>query len=451
MNGGRNHHRRDGDEEHLEVVYESNGGGRRSGSGGGVRPSPTPIPLNQTDSMEWHSRFEQAFDPFRRENENLSEFFDNDEIEDGLDDDLVNPNHVYHDPRKEAVLDEGVHEIPGSPWAKPANKPSTRPTEPLGIAMYASSLALALTIGWVCYIFFMAIWNYSSFGLILVEIFLGILSFFGLFWNSYFTVASIFKCFIPAKAFRSNTKYCSVIPEEKSHHSSWMNVTIQIPVYKESLEEVLMPTLKSCMISRDHYMKKTGANCNICVCDDGMMALMKNNFAAAEMLWETIESTEGKVFKLSQLLQKVPRPSRRHLKGLSSHSVYEVFHRMLFYYHYDIGFVARSTWDRRGKFKKASNLNTHLRLVWGAEQIAKIENVSFHEALLQNSHNVDGSRYTMFGNDISIGHLIIVNDADARMAESVIVKTVPEFLNDKFLGFTQHATKVSSCIFCCFT
>mmetsp|Transcript_108151 Transcript_108151/g.161785 ORF Transcript_108151/g.161785 Transcript_108151/m.161785 type:complete len:975 (+) Transcript_108151:129-3053(+) len=419
------------DDDDVEVVFE----------GGNARPKSTHnAGVPQSESRDWHKKFEEAFDPFDRDKDDLAEFFDDDVPDD--DDYMENLNAVYHDPRaKEAVLDEGVHEIPGSPWAKPANKPSKRPTEPLAIAKYSSSLALAMTVGWIGFVFFLAIWNYSSVGLIIVEIFLGILSFFGLFWNSYFTVSSIFKCFIPAQAFRTNTKYCSVVPEEKPQHANWMNTTIQIPVYKESLEEVLMPTLKSCMQSRDHYMKKTGANCNIVICDDGMMAFLKNNFAAAEMLWETIEATEGGVFKLSQLLQRVPRPSRRHLKGLSSHSVYEVFHRMLFYYHYDIGFVARSTWDRRGKFKKASNLNTHLRLVWGAEQIAKTENLTFDQALIQNSHNGDGSRYTMFGNDISIGHLIIVNDADARMSEAVIFKTVPEFLNDKFLGFTQHSTK----------
>jgi cellulose synthase/poly-beta-1,6-N-acetylglucosamine synthase-like glycosyltransferase len=67
--------------------------------------------------------------------------------------------------------------------------------------------------------------------------------------------------------------------------------------------------------------------------------------------------------------------------------------------------------------------------------------LTFEDALIQKSHNKDGSRYVMFGNDISIGDLIIINDADARMAEQVIYKTVPEFLNDPSLGFTQHATK----------
>jgi hypothetical protein len=68
--------------------------------------------------------------------------------------------------------------------------------------------------------------------------------------------------------------------------------------------------------------------------------------------------------------------------------------------------------------------------------------MTFDEALIQASHNPDGSRFTMFGGPVQIGSLIIVNDADARMAESVITKTVPEFMNDRFLGFTQHATKV---------
>lgn len=382
------------------------------------------------------------FNPFgHSDDDDVAEFFeDNDsaDLEAYVDD---NPNKIFSDPRKNAVLNEGVHEIPGSPWAKPANRPSNRPTEPLAIARYASSLAFTLAFGWCVGIFVLAIWNYSSLGRTIVEIFLGLLSFFGLFWNSYFTVSSIFKCFIPSRAFQTNTKYCSMIPEEKPSNSSWSNVTIQIPVYKESLQEVVMPTLKSCMKSRDYYIRKTGSRCNIVVCDDGMMAFLKNNFAAAEMLWETICKTNGKIFKLSQLLQQVPRPSRRHLKGLKSHSVYEVFHRMLFYFHYDIGFVGRSTWDRRGKFKKASNLNSHLRLVWGAEQVAKTHDMSLDQSLIEVSHNSDGSRDIMFGNDVSIGHLIVVNDADARMSETVILKTVPEFLNDKFLGFTQHATK----------
>lgn len=354
---------------------------------------------------------------------------------------LEGRGRFFSNPNKR-LLDNDASLIPGSPFSKPMNKVSNRPSEPLAIAKYASVMAFLLTIGWVALLFFVAIWNYNSIGRIIVECFLAALAFFGLFWNSYFIIASICKCFIPARAFKTNTKYCSIIPETKPPETAWMEVTIQIPVYKESLQEVMIPTLKSCMAARHYYNQKTGARCNIVICDDGMMAYLRDNFAAAEMLWENIVDSKGRVVRLSKLLKRVPSASRRHLKGLRSKHVYEVFHRMLYYYHYKIGFVARSTVDRRGKFKKASNLNSHLRLALGASQLQESQgDISYEEALLHESHNEDGSRYIMFGNDIKIGHLIVVNDADARMAESVIVKTVPEFLNDHTLGFTQHATK----------
>lgn len=417
----------------------SNGHQNRNNSGGGRSNNSNSNGNNTSGIIGNYVDFENVFDPFAaREQDDVREFFD-DEEEDTFD--LEKPN-MFNDPRKaDGVLHRTVHQIAGSPWAKPPMNMTNRPTEPLSIAFYTSMLAFSITLGVVCFLLIWAIWHYTTIGLIIVECILALIAFIGLFWNIYFSVASIMKCFIPAKAFQSNTKYCSVIPENKPKHAEWMNVTIQIPVYKESLQEVLMPTLKSCMISRNHYAKNSGAKCNIVLCDDGMMVFLKNNFAAAEMLWETIEATKGKYFKLSQLLQKIPKPSRRHLKGLSSQAVYEVFHRMLYYYHYKIGFVARSTFDRRGKFKKASNCNSHLRLSWGAEQLSEADGISFEEALIENSHNSDGSRFVMFGGDVSIGDLQLINDADARMSESVILKTVPEFLNDKHLGFTQHATK----------
>ncbi|CAB9498590.1 RNA pseudouridine synthase 6, chloroplastic [Seminavis robusta] len=249
--------------------------------------------------------------------------------------------------------------------------------------------------------------------------------------------------FIPAKAFKSNTKYFSMIPESKQPGDPWLDVTIQIPVYKESLQEVLMPTLKSCMKARDHYISHTQASCNIVVCDDGIMNYLNDNFPAAEMLWENVVETKGKVVRLSQILKRIPRVARRHLKGLRSKNIYEVFHRMLFYYHFQIGWVSRSTIDRRGKFKKASNLNTHLRLSFGAEDLLSRSGGkrTFEDCLLEVSHSDDGARYIMFGNNVRIGHLICVNDADTRMQPPVILKTVPEFINDQRLGFTQHATK----------
>lgn len=439
------------------------------------------------DELFMASRMGKKSEPGANGKNDDDSLFEDDE-EDTLNATLLpvpeNPK-FFANPHKR-LLDKDASLIPGSPFSKPAVKRSLRPTEPLTMAKYASTVAFLVTVGWIAGLLMAIAWKYESAGRIVVEVILSLLSFFGLFWNSYFITAMIFKCFIPAKAFLTNTKYCTIIPEEKSPTSDWLGVTIQIPVYKESLHEVLMPTLKSCLAARDHYRKNvakyhaaaaaaaatqslnpktqhsnttaptSNANksapyvpptspinfCNIIICDDGMMAMLRDNFPAAEMLWESILESRGRTVRLSQLLKYVPRASRRHLKGLRSKDVYEVFHRMLYYYHFDIGFVARSTVDRRGKFKKASNLNSHLRLALGAQQrVSQEENLSMAQALIEEAHNDDGSRFVMFGNTVQIGDLICVNDADARMAESVIYKTVPEFLNDPTLGFTQHTTK----------
>ena len=106
---------------------------------------------------------------------------------------------------------------------------TNRPQEPLSIARYTSMISFLLTLCAVGGMVFIAIWYFVSVGRVIVEILLAIIAFIGLFWNMYFTVSSIMKCFIPKKAFQSNTKYCSVIPENKPKHAEWMDVTIQIP------------------------------------------------------------------------------------------------------------------------------------------------------------------------------------------------------------------------------
>jgi hypothetical protein len=285
------------------------------------------------------------------------------------------------------LLDTDASLIPGSPFSKPAIRPSTRPREPLRIARYASTLTFLLTVGAIVFLFFRAVYTYeTNVGRIIVEVMLALLSFFGLFWNIYFTVSSVLKCFIPKEAFKTNTKYCSIIPETKDARDEWLDVTIQVPIFREALVHVLIPTLRSCVAARMMYKRQTKntANCNIVVCDDGMMVMLRDNFAAAEMIWKQIVVTEGRMLKLSKLLATVPRASRSHLKGLRSRDVYDAFHRMLYYYHYDIGFVARSTFDRRGKFKKASNLNSHLRLAFGAQQrVNEHPELSFEDAMLE--------------------------------------------------------------------
>ncbi len=47
--------------------------------------------------------------------------------------------------------------------------------------------------------------------------------------------------------------------------------SMQIPVYKESLEEVIVPTFASLKPAMDAY-KKIGGHVKLIICDDGLQA-----------------------------------------------------------------------------------------------------------------------------------------------------------------------------------
>jgi hypothetical protein len=64
--------------------------------------------------------------------------------------------------KRQSRMDTDTSMIPGSPFSKPPNMPSTRPKEPLAIAKYASTLAFLLTLSLIGMLFFFAFWNYTS-------------------------------------------------------------------------------------------------------------------------------------------------------------------------------------------------------------------------------------------------------------------------------------------------
>jgi len=267
--------------------------------------------------------------------------------------------------------------------------------------------------------------------------------FLGVLWNTYFTTNSILKMFIPSRCFRENGAYYSVVPEEKHSDDDWASVTIQIPVYLESFVEVIKVTLKSCMESADYYREQTGGKVNIVVCDDGIMALLQNSFEIAHLLWAMISS--GKYHPTIEVIRKsLPKVAWARVKSenIKEENLEEVIRRLLFYFKHDIGFVARSTLNRRGKFKKASNLNTHLRIAFGARDIQDEHMMGWNDAINLLTQDDNGQQAVFCSSNIQIGHLVVLNDSDARMAQTVIKKTVPEFLNDEALAFTQHNTKV---------
>ncbi|KAI0646077.1 glycosyl transferase family group 2-domain-containing protein [Trametes meyenii] len=137
-------------------------------------------------------------------------------------------------------------------------------------------------------------------------------------------------CIGPIAQYHQNSKYYSAVKPRpnKIVDNNLPHVTIQMPVYKESLEAVLAPSIESLKKAMQTYARQGGTS-TIFVNDDGLRLL-------------PVEERDA---------------------------------RILFYANHGIGWVARPRHDdspggfrRAGRFKKASNMNYALALSLKAEK-----------------------------------------------------------------------------------
>jgi cellulose synthase/poly-beta-1,6-N-acetylglucosamine synthase-like glycosyltransferase len=141
----------------------------------------------------------------------------------------------------------------------------------------------------------------------------------------------------------------------------FLSLTIQIPVYKESFINVIKPTLDQAREACIEYEKHTGAPANIYVNDDGFV-----------------------------LVDEEERRTR--LEYYDDHKDY-------------LAFIARPPSGRRGKFKKAGNLN-----------------------------------FALSSDACQVGDIILLLDCDTRLPVKSIYKAVKEFSNPR-VGFVQIKTR----------
>jgi hypothetical protein len=133
--------------------------------------------------------------------------------------------------------------------------------------------------------------------------------------------------FGPVAQYHQNSATYSAVAPVRDPSLSLLPITVQLPVYKESLEDVIMPTLESVQRATTVFERQGGA-VNVIVCDDGL-----------------------------QLLDEEDRARR-----------------IKFYTDHNVGYVARPPhgvdgFERRGRFKKAGNLNHCNALSLGVEDI----------------------------------------------------------------------------------
>jgi hypothetical protein len=230
-------------------------------------------------------------------------------------------------------------------------------------------------------------------------------------------IGNIFQIFGPISQVQSNTKYFSGLPPKRLPSGSILpHVTIQCPVYKEGLQSVIAPTVFSIKAAISTY-EMQGGTANIFVNDDGMQLLSREEAQA----------------------------------------------RQDFYEEHSIGWVARPRHDpkgehnstpflRRGKFKKASNMNYAL---WVSNRVEEkmvepsprpADWTQVHEATsyvkaLEEVIEEDENRTWADGN-IRMGDYILLIDSDTRVPTDCLLDAVSEMQASPQVAIIQYSSGV---------
>ncbi|KAF1982641.1 hypothetical protein K402DRAFT_339995 [Aulographum hederae CBS 113979] len=221
----------------------------------------------------------------------------------------------------------------------------------------------------------------------------------------------------PIGQINENTKYYSGVAPRRLRRAEGClpHVTIQCPVYKEGLHAVIEPTVRSIKAAISTY-ELQGGTANIFVNDDG--------------------------------LQLVP--------------VEEAQARMDFYDEHNIGWVARPKHNpnaingekaflRRGKFKKASNMNYAM---WVSQRIEdklatinrrdswnqEDEAAAYKAALNEVIHEDEGR--TWADGNVRIGDYILLIDSDTRVPTDCLLDAVSEMEQCPEVAIIQYNSGV---------
>ncbi|KAJ9480062.1 Glyco_trans_2-like domain-containing protein [Pseudozyma hubeiensis] len=177
------------------------------------------------------------------------------------------------------------------------------------------------------------------------------------------------------------------------------SITIQVPVYKESLETVIAPTIRNMKRAMKKY-ELQGGKANILVCEDGMQLISEEEQQARKEFYKTHECGW------------VSRPGHGHN-----------------------GFV------RAGRFKKASNMNFVLDFISDVQQLLDGGRAtSYNEALEMTLQARDG--IAQADGDVRLGEYIFLIDCDTRIPEDAFLDAASEMETCPEVGILQHCSGV---------
>ncbi|KAJ9120662.1 hypothetical protein QFC22_002592 [Naganishia vaughanmartiniae] len=214
---------------------------------------------------------------------------------------------------------------------------------------------------------------------------------------------------------RNSYTYSAVAP--KRTLGELPHVTVWLPVYKEGLEDVILPTVESLKVAQATY-ERQGGSVSILVCDDGLQLISPDDLED----------------------------------------------RKKFYHNNNMAYVARpghgvNGFERRGRFKKASNMNFAIQLSLRVEEIldemrptaqmamgedyywSDEDEESLYEAALSQAI-AESEGVAWADGNIRIGAVILIIDSDTRVPEDCFVDAVSEFEQSPEVAILQHSSGV---------
>ncbi|KAH7412026.1 glycosyl transferase family group 2-domain-containing protein [Phaeosphaeria sp. MPI-PUGE-AT-0046c] len=227
--------------------------------------------------------------------------------------------------------------------------------------------------------------------------------------------AQIFGSLQPLK---TNSRYYSAKISRRLHrdvHGQLPHVTIQMPVYKEGLEGVIKPTVQSIKKAISTY-ELQGGTANIFVNDDGMQLISQEDALERQEFYE--ENCIGWVARPKH--NPVPEPGERRF-------------------------------TRRGKFKKASNMNYALRLSLQVEEkLATVERDDKWSQLQENQVYeaalegvlADRAGEAWADGSIRVGDYILLIDSDTRVPQDCLLDAVSEMEQCPEVAIMQYVSGV---------
>ncbi|KAF4550630.1 Hypothetical protein D9617_16g014180 [Elsinoe fawcettii] len=235
---------------------------------------------------------------------------------------------------------------------------------------------------------------------------------------------SFFQIFGPLGFMQKNTVYYSSKAPKITEHSGeeLPHITIQMPVYKEGLKGVIVPTITS-VLKAVNYYQAHGGTATIMVADDGM-----------QLITEELQEARKVYYELHNIAW-VARPKQ------CTHPGPDFF-------------------LRKGKFKKASNLNYALHFSGrvedefleqlekrAKEQLCSVEDLTVEdeEELLEVARQIveesDGGR-TWSAGDVRIGEFILLIDSDTQVPETCLLAGALELMESPEVAIIQHSSGV---------